>query len=492
MSSASHGSIEPPPASPSPRPPWQRTALVAAVAVGGVAAVTAIALGVDAFWGSETESPTTSTTPGPSPAPPKDPSPSPEPVDPTSPAGPVVDYTAEPAQVWQVSAPDLMSGDPNTLVALAAPDPLDRPNGQDTVVVTVETGSAAAVVGLDRDTGAVSWRVELAGSVSVDCHVLGTGASTVCVTGTDSLEAELWDVVTFESSTGDVQGRDSITFKPTTVTEIDGDIVVAGSTLRTGALQMTRGAPDNLDARWQASSEDGYVPATEYYGGFVMSEGSGWSYVSGATMVVDLATGEAESLSAASGQTSAPWPGGIMLESTTEADESVAVTVTPPDAAPFTVTGHVWARLGTSDAMEQFVGAGDTAYDARTGAELWSATPDPEALWTSYTAVDDLVLHQTWWEESVMVTAVDAVTGEQRWRNGTRSAVLLSRTGDVLLADTSFGIEALHLSTGERLWAVDYTDLMTEDSFTYAVAHSIADRSLVTTFDRLVTGYTFD
>ncbi|WP_066460718.1 hypothetical protein [Sanguibacter suarezii] len=504
MSSAPHDSTEPsPPASATPRPPWQRTGLVAAVALGGVAAVTAIALGADAYWGGEAENPVAASTPDPSPALTQEPPSSPEPVDPTAPAGPTVDYTTEPTQVWQVSAPDLMSGDPMTLVALAAGDPLDRPNSQDTVVVTVEAGSAAAVVGLDRDSGAVSWRTDLAGSVSVDCHVVGTGASTVCVTGTDLLDSETWDVATFETSTGTVQGRDSVTFKPVTVTEINGDLVLAGSALLTGALHMTRGTPDDLDARWQTSSENGYVPATEYYGGFLVDEGTAWSYVSGATMIVDLATGQGESLSAASKQTSAPWPGGTLLESVTEVDENapeptaevdetVTVTVTPSGAAPFTAAGNAWARLGSSDVMEAFAGVGDAAYDSRTGVELWSATPDPEALWTSYTAVDDLVLHQTWWEESVTIAAVDALTGEPRWTSGTRSALLLSRTGDALLADTSFGIEALHLGTGETVWSLDYTDLMTQESYTYAAAHSVAGESLVTTFDQLVTGYAFD
>ena len=92
----------------------------------------------------------------------------------------------------------------------------------------------------------------------------------------------------------------------------------------------------------------------------------------------------------------------------------------------------------------------------------------------------------------MLFRSVDSRTGAQRWTNETRSPALLSRVDDVLLADTSFGIEALSLSTGEDLWEVDYTDLMTEDSSTSAVAHSIAGRSLVTTFDRFVTGYIFD
>ena len=142
--------------------------------------------------------------------------------------------------------------------------------------------------------------------------------------------------------------------------------------------------------------------------------------------------------------------------------------------------------------MESFVGVGDTAYDPRSGAALWSMTGEPTALSTSYLAVDDLVLQQTWWEESVTLKAVDALTGEPRWTNGTRSAWLFSRAGDVLLADTSYGIEAIDLTTGEDAWTVDYTDLVTEDSFLYRAEHSIAGSSLVTTFDRLVTGYTFD
>lgn len=473
MSEQSPGPAGPP---PPPEPRWSRRPLsrVALAVFASVAAVTAILVVADAVGGEDWRT-------EPVGSPPPDPNPPP----------PEIDYAVTPAQAWQVSAADLMSGDPLAFVALAAPEPQNDPIIAQTVVVTTGTGSAAAVIGLDRWTGDVTWRTEVAGATSVDCHVLGTGHVTVCVASDDD-DAEIYDVVTFSTSTGEAEGQDSITFKPRTVTEIDGDIVLAGSSLITGALHMTRGTPTDLDGLWHASSGDGYVPATEYYGGFVMSEGTAWCYVSGATMAVNLSSGDAQSVPAVSGQTSAPWPRSTVLTSTTQEDETTTtVTGTTPGATPFAVEGRPWARLGSSDVMKSFVGIGDTAYDPRTGVELWSADSDPAAPWTSYTAVDDLVLQQTWWEESVAMLAVDAQTGAQRWTNETRSPVLLSRVDDVLLADTSFGIEALRLSTGEDLWAVDYTDLMAEGSSTYAVAHSIAGRSLVTTFDRLVTGYIF-
>ena len=155
------------------------------------------------------------------------------PPDPDPPP-PEIDYADTPAQAWRVSAADLMSGAPLTFVALAAPDPLDEPTLSNTVVVTTGTGSAAAVIGLDRWTGDVAWRIEVAGATSVDCHVLGTGHSTVCVATHDDLDAELYDVVTLSTSTGEAEGQDSTTFKPRTVTEMDGDVVLAGSSLLTG------------------------------------------------------------------------------------------------------------------------------------------------------------------------------------------------------------------------------------------------------------------
>ena len=492
MSTPSPGSVEPPPpGSAAPRSTRRRPALVAAVTLGSVAVVTVLALGADALWRGGAEGAKTSTAISSSTMTEEPPS-SPPPADPTPPADLDVDYTVEPALAWQVSATTLMSGAPEATVVLAAPDPLDRPNHQETVVVTVETGTASAVMGLDRATGSVTWQVDLADKTSVDCHVLGAGASTVCVATDEHLDAESYLVLTLETSTGDSQGADNITFKPWTVTEVDDDIVLAGNALLTGALHMTRGTASDVDARWQASSADGYVPPTGYYGGFRVSESTAWSYVSGATMIVDLATGQAESMSAESGQLSEPWPGGTILDSTTQADGSGVVTATPPDAAPFLGDGHAWARLGSSKEMETYVGIGDTAHDLVTGVGLWSGVPDPTALATTYTAVDDLVLQQTWWEESVSLLALDARTGLPRWSSGTRSAMLLSRVDDVLITDTSFGIEALDLSTGRNLWAVDYTDLMTQDPYTYTVEHSIAGPSLVTTFDRTVTGYSFD
>lgn len=491
MSAPSPGPAGPPPSgTPEPRSTRRRTGLVAAAVLVGAGAVTAIALGAGSLWGGDPGDAAASPTVVPSATTTQESSLSPEPIDP-APTDQTVDHTVAPRQTWQVSAIDLMGGDPTAWVALAAPDPLGRPAVQDMVVVTVGAGDKAAVVGLDWATGDVRWWTELAGSTSVDCHVLGTGASTLCVATNDYLDGETYSVATFETSTGEPQGHDEITFKPAAVTELEGDIILAGSTVLTGALSMTRGTPTDIDAGWQVSSDSGYVPATAYEGGFLVSEGTGWSYVSGATMVVDLATGEAESMSAESGRSSAPWPGGTVLASTTAADGSVVVTATVPGTASFTAAGRAWSRLGSSDAMESFVGIGDTAYDPRSGAALWSVAADPTALSTNYTALDDVVLQQTWWEESVSLTAVDALTGAQRWTSGTRSAWLFSRAGDVLLADTSYGIEAVDLTSGEKSWSVDYTDLITGDSSMYRAAHSISGPSLVTTFDQTIAGYTF-
>ena len=494
MSTTSPGPADP---SPSPAPPAarRRPAILVAIVLVSAAAVTALALGAYAVWSQAPDDtpPAASTTP--SATDPTAPPPSADPTDPptsTGPTAPATDYTVSPSQTWQVSAADLMAGDPAAIVELAVPDPLGRPATQDTVVVTASTASTSSVIGLDRESGAEVWRVEVVPAGAASCHVLGTGASTVCVSSGASAGAEDYSVVTLETSTGTALGQDSVDFKPATVAEIDGDVVLAGSSLLTGALVTTRGTPDDVAARWTASSDAGYVPATEYYGGFVVDEGIAWSYVAGATMVVDLSTGDARSLSAASGEISTPWPGGTVMDYSTVSTDPAVVTVTTPGASQFTAQGYPWAWLGSSSTMTSFVGIGNTAYDARTGTPLWSMTADPAALSTTYTAVDDLVLQQTWWEESVSLTAVDALTGTQRWTGSTRSAWHFSQAGDVLLADTSYGIEAVDLATGAEPWMLDYTDLVTGDSTMYQAVHSIAGPSLVTTFGETVTGYSFD
>lgn len=483
----------PPPPPPAPAPRRRRTGLVAAVVLGGAASVTAIALGAYAVWGGGPDS--TAATPITSPSEIASADPTTDPVGPpttTDPVDPVVDYTVTPTQTWQVRAAELMSGDATATIVLASPDPLARPTRQDAVVVSAATSDATSVFGLDRESGEVVWETVISPSAPVRCHALGAGASTVCVTPRSEAGADTYSVATFDSTTGEVQGEDTVDFKPFTVTEVDGDIVLAGHSAAKGALHTTRGTPSDLEARWHATSGDGYVPATEEYGGFTVSDGTGWSSVSGATMIVDLTTGEADSLTGASGQASSPWPGGTVLFSEPQADDVPLTTVTTPGATPFTVEGGAWAHLGASDAMEKVVGIGDAAYDLVTGDQLWSAVTDPSALTTSFLAVDDLVLQQTWWEESVTISAFDALTGAPRWSSGTRSAWLFSRAGDALIADTSYGLEALNLITGERAWDLDYTSLVTGDPYLSAAEHSIAGASLVTTFGTLVTGYTFD
>lgn len=474
-------------ATPPPVPRRRRPMVIAAVALGSVATVTAIALGATAVWGGGPHGSKTSTTIA---AP--DASPSEEPTEPTEtdePSEPTTDYTVTPTQTWRVTASDLMAGDQTAYAALAAPDPLDRPTVQDVVVVTVGTQTLSSIIGLDRETGDEVWRTDL--DTSTACQTLGTGSSTMCLDSSNAAADGTYRVLTVDTASGAVEGEDTIGFLPFTATEIDGELILSGSD-PTGTLHTTCGTSTDLDARWHATSDEGYVAATDYSSGFAVSDGTIWSSIGGATMVVDLSTGDAESMSAASGLSSAPWPGGFVLEFAGLTLGAPSTTVTAPGGTPFTEDGYGWSRLGASTEMESVVGIGVAAYDPENGTELWSATPDPTALGTSFTAVDDLAIEKTWWEESITLTARDLRTGEERWQSSIRSGSQRTREGDTLLADSSYGIEALHLDTGERLWELDYTDLMTTDASTYTTVHTIAGASLVMTFDDLITGYTFE
>lgn len=413
----------------------------------------------------------------------------PAPVDPAI-------FESTPVPTWETSATDLM-GTPESGVTLAAPDPAGRENQAGVVVLAAWGGDSASLVGLDRATGAQVWRQDVPGVRQVACHVLGDGRRTACTVPVSEGSAD-HRVLTLDTATGDVLGDDTVPQTPRHVVAVSDDVVVAGSNVADGRLMMSRGTPDDVDRFWLAESQPGFVPATEYWGEFTTEEGRAAFEVSGSSMLVELATGDARLGTADGDGRLGLWPGGAATRTTVDGGdgtaEGVATTIlTRPDGTELTLAGVPWGRHGDGAGMVDVIGAGSVAYDARTADPLWTAPERTDVLSTTYLVVDDTVVQASWYEESAQLLALDLRTGAEAWTASARSYSTSALHGRVLVLGSYWELTAIDLETGESPWQLAYESDIAGDDFYWdnAVEHVVVGDALVTvSYDR-VRGYAF-
>lgn len=413
--------------------------------------------------------------------------------------GPTVDQTIferPPVATWETSAADLM-GTAESGVTVAAPDPAGRDNLASVVVLAAWGGDSSAAIGLDRATGTQVWRQDFPGVRQTACHVLGDGRRTACTVQVAEGSVE-HRVVTLDTATGEILGDDTVAQTPRHVVAVSDDLVVAGSALDDGRLVMSRGTPADVERIWVAESPTGFVDATEYWGGYSTDEGRAAFEVSGSSMLVELATGDAQVGRADGEGLLQLWPGGATTRTTvTDGDASTEGTATTtlarPDGTELTIPGFPWPRLGSGAVTQDVVGADDTAYDARTAAPLWTAPRRDDTLSTTYLVADDTVLQASWYEESAQLLGLDLRTGAEAWTASTRSYARSALHGRVLVLGSSWELSAIDLETGGSLWQLSYESDMAGDDFYYdnTVEHAVVGDALVTvSYDR-VRGYAF-
>lgn len=423
------------------------------------------------------------------------------PSEPASPAptpspGPTIDpavFAAPPVAAWETSAADLM-GTTESGVTVWAPDPAGRENLAPVVVLAAWGGDSSAAIGLDRATGEEVWRQDFAGVLDAACHVLGDGRRTACTVAVTEGSSD-HRVVTIDTATGEVVGDDTVAQTPRHVVAVGDDLMVAGSNVADGRLMASRGTPADLDRIWTEESEPGFVDATEYWGGYTTVDGRAAFEVSGSSMVVELATGDAQLARADGDGRLGLWPGGALTRTTSTggADGTATTTVVHPDGSELSVPGSPWALLSSGGAADDVLGADDTAYDARTAEPVWTAPERDDALSTSYVLVDETVVQASWYEESAQLLALDAATGAERWRASARSYAQSAVHGPVLVLGSYWELTAIDLETGESPWQLAYeSDMAGDDAYwDNTVEHAVVGDALVTVSYGIVRGYTF-
>ena len=451
-----------------------------AVVAGTAVLLTAVVVGAQALTSSdEPAEAATSTTPAPEPTtaapePTETAEPSAQPTeDPTETAASTL--TGQPAVAWTVSGTSY--GPAGTEVWLAAEHPLGVPNVSEVAVVTAYAEAGPVVVGLDRTTGDELWRHE-PGPGEAGCSVLDDGSTVACWSGA---EDGSYAVTTLDTATGEVGATTEIPGKPFFVFSDDVGIVVEWGT--DGSIHLDA-FDDDLTPVWSTVSQPGLVPATEFYGDITAGSGLLAVHVSGASAVVDRASGE---LLTTSGDSALLLLPGGLLRDISSVDGGATITDGVDGRVITDGAGGAWDLLGQVDGLPPVVGVGARAVDPATGESPWSLEGDPAGL--TATVVGDLVVPFDR-DATTPVVAVDASTGEQRWVSTAVNGDLALHDG-ILVVETEETVVGVDPADGAVLWTVEHTPATSPTSFERS-AYQVIGGSLVTsTVAGDITGYTF-
>lgn len=451
------------------------------MAAGAAVLLGAVVVGAQALTSSdEPAEAATSTSPAPEPT-----TPSPEPTEtaeptaepteaPTTPTASAL--AGQPTTAWTVSGTSY--GPAGTEVWLADAQPLGVPNVSDVAVVRVYAEAGPLVLGLDRATGDELWRYEPGPGAEPWSTVLDDGSTVAHWQGADD---GTFTLTTLDTASGEVQGTVELSAEPAYAFSDETGTVVAS--VVDGAM-LFQAFDDDLVEVWSSSTEPGLVPATEAYGVVTADSGQVAFFMSGASAVVDRASGEVLTTSGDSALLLLP---GGLLRDISSVDGGATITDGVDGRVITDGAGGAWDLLGEVDGLAPVVGVGSRAVDPTTGESPWSLEGDPAGL--TATVVGDLVVPFDRTAKTPVV-AVDARTGEQRWVSKALNGELGLHDG-TLVVETEETVVGVDLTDGAVLWTVDHTPATSPTSFDRSSYQVIGGSLVTSTVAGDLTGYTF-
>lgn len=382
----------------------------------------------------------------------------------------------QPTVAWTVSGTSY--GPAGTEVWLADEQALGVPNVSEVAVVRAYAEAGPVVLGLDRTTGDEVWRFEPGPGAEAWTTVLDDGSTVAHWQGT---EDGAFTLTTLDTASGEVQGTVGLSAEPAyAFSDETGTVVVS---VVDGAM-VFQAFDDDLAEVWSASTNPGLVPATEAYGVVTADSGRLAVFMSGASAVVDRASGE---LLTTSGDSALLLLPGGLLRDISSVDGGATITDGVDGRVITDGAGGAWDVLAPLDGLPPVVGVGNRAVDPATGESPWSLDGEPSRV--SATVVGDLVLpfDQT---APTPVVAVDVSTGEQRWVSSATTGAFALHDG-TLVVETEESVVGVDVTDGTVLWTVDHTPATSPTSFPES-SYQVVGGSLVTsTVAGDITGYTF-
>lgn len=462
------------------RPGRRRVGRTVAVAAGAAVLLGAVVVGAQALSSSDEPAEAETSTPAPerttpSPEPSEASEPSDEPTDDTT-TQPASALAGQPTAAWTVSGTSY--GPAGTEVWLADEQPLGVPNVSEVAVVRVYAEAGPLVLGLDRTTGDELWRYEPGPGTEAWTTVLDDGSTVAHWQGTGDGDFTL---TTLDTASGEVQGTVDLSAEPAyAFSDETGTVVVS---VVDGAMAF-QAFDAGLTEVWSSSTEPGLVPATEFYGEVTADSGQIAVFVSGASAVVDRASGEV--LTTSGDSALLLLPGGLLRDISSVGGDA---TITDGVAGQVVTdgAGGAWDVIGPVQGLPTVVGVGGRAADPETGESPWSLEGDPAGL--TATVVGDLVVPFDRTAQTPVV-AVDARTGEQRWVSKALNGELGLHDG-TLVVETEATVVGVDLTDGDVLWTVDHTPATSPTSFDRSSYQVIGGSLVTSTVAGDLTAYTF-
>ena len=391
----------------------------------------------------------------------------------------------QPEQVWKLTGADLPGGKGNTL-QLPGSNPQGTPNTSEVLALVSTPDDAdgnSSVLGVNLTDGSVEWTYTAADGVG-NCYTLGAGEALGCInpSGSDSSDLLFLDV-----ETGAVLTETSWDHRALLLSGTPENLFIGG--LVDDVPYLANGTATSPGKNWLTQSEVDEVPATGIYhlglnfdvqfAQFSINEEALVVEAPSGAIIADIPTGFANVIP------------GIGAYSS----QGMAETVVQ---GAFEAPGHPWTVTQNDLGIRPALGIGDTLFDARTGAPLWSIPVDEsEAVHSSRTfQLSNQVLRVGDTDRNSIVTAFDIRTGSQLWQK-TDLAPYFTVTdswGDVAVVLTYAGhtpvaLEGFDAARGEYLWQVPIDYPNSDNSHAMQEFHQILGSTIVTLGSNELVGY---
>ncbi len=378
-------------------------------------------------------------------------------------------FVSLPEHGWEVTVTALLKAagiddEPDTFtLSLVAPESSHRPNATDIQAVQLSGPALQLLAGIDTSDGAVRWTHILGEDDSSwpNCFTVNRGEHIGCEKTDYDTGGSL---VFLNAAFGDVVAAPKWAHQVWFIAGTGSDVLIGGATKK-GALYIAGGSMTDPDGSWFTKSKKNLVRAQGLWNRDLTFDASYAQFtLNNQAIVVDTKTGDQLSVVEAGFADVVPDVGAVL---TLESYETALL-------GSFTVPGSAWGAVGEHDNVRPVLGAGRSLYDAQSGTPLWTL-PAAEGSILS----DDITLlpkhalrtnDTSKQSNEKRLTAYDSRTGTELWSQIQSPFEVLATQDDIVvgLSYRNFipvAVQALDLRTGEEHWELP---LKLEESSAYA------------------------
>ena len=319
------------------------------------------------------------------------------------------------------------------------------------------------LVAIDINSGAVQWAVPSDGHQSYTCAAEAVDGLILCAAGTSDVYTLPGAVREYSLADGELVNTLEIDGL-SGVAVSDGDVYTAGWDSNSGKGWIAKGSPDNAESGWREEYDFGSCGEPAYGGWLVAEDG----VVVHTTVAVDESDGRRINPDdTAARQISSNGITVTDCDSYGDGDTSHAVRLIDEQGDELLSVRNTddWAAIDLTPSNGRPFVLGNTAYDVRSGDELWSADDGISFTWLD----GDVAVGQAgrgnddYLDDTVVAYSLSS--GEKLWENDTASSYQFFDGDRMIAVDNDAGdtVSAIDTETGDEAWTIDVDAASTID-----------------------------